>query len=426
MASYKELDQEYIWHPYSPYGETNRLMVSKAYKTTLELEGGKKLIDAVASWWANIHGHAHPELIQALTSQASMLDHVLFAGFTHKPAIEFTSLFLSVLPENQKRIFFSDNGSTSVEVALKLSLQYHKNKNNPRSKFIAIDGAFHGDTFGAMTVSERGLFTEPFKDVLSKVSFIPFPDGSNHSEIIAQFEKLCIKQEYAAFIYEPLIQGASGMRMYDPDILNQLINISKKYDVLAIADEVMTGFGRTGKLFASFYIDNLPDIMCFSKGITGGILPLGATTFTKAIENTFIQQNPIQIFYHGHTFTANPITCNLALVSLKVLLQSETQKSIERISSQNKIFAEQLAGFNVLKRVQHLGTIVSLEFKVQDSGYLSNIRNILYAHFIERGILLRPLGNVLYIIPPYSITVDELNYVHDELIKYIKNYSILN
>jgi adenosylmethionine-8-amino-7-oxononanoate aminotransferase len=212
--------------------------------------------------------------------------------------------------------------------------------------------------------------------------------------------------------------------MYHADILNKLIEVSKKYDVLAIADEVMTGFGRTGKLFASMYMNQLPDIMCFSKGITGGILPLGATTFTKSIEKTFIQTEPVQIFYHGHTFTANPITCNLALASLNVLLDSKTQFAIDRIVKQNTLFANNLKSYNVLQRVQHLGTIVSIEFKVQDSGYLSNIRNLLYNHFLDRGILLRPLGNVLYIIPPYSITEEELNYVHIELIKYIENYSI--
>jgi adenosylmethionine-8-amino-7-oxononanoate aminotransferase len=422
MESYSSFDQKHIWHPYSAYGEVDRLLVTKAYQTTLELEGGKKLIDAISSWWANIHGHGHPVLVEALARQSSTLDHVLFAGFTHKAAIDFSKLFLSVLPNNQERIFFSDNGSTSVEVALKLSLQYHANKNNPRSKFIAIEGAFHGDTFGAMSVSARGLFTDPFNKVLSQVSYIPFPTSENISEVFTIFEKLCNTQEYAAFIFEPLIQGASGMRMYDAMILDQLLDIANKYNVLTIADEVMTGFGRTGKLFASMHLKNRPDIMCFSKGITGGLLPLGATTFSTSIEDTFTKQDPIQIFYHGHTFTANPITCHLAFESLKLLLSQETQTSIHYIVQQNELFVKSLTKYHTLKRIQHLGTIVSIEFKVEDAGYLSQIRNKLYHYFIERGILLRPLGNVLYIIPPYSITADELNKVHTEIINFIEDY----
>jgi adenosylmethionine---8-amino-7-oxononanoate aminotransferase len=414
-------DKASIWHPFTPLeGVPDPLMVTKAEGVYLYTEEGKKIIDAVSSWWVNLHGHSHPSIAEAIAKQASSLEHVIFAGFTHKPAIELAEALLSILPNNQSKIFYSDNGSTAVEVALKMSLQFWFNQGKNKNKIIAIDGAYHGDTFGSMSVGERSDFTKPFVKHLFNVDFIDFPSPINEENVFNQFKSLVASGDIAAFIYEPLIQGASGMRMYSTAILNELIGHAKEHNVLCIADEVMTGFGRTGKLFASQHLDHSPDIMCLSKGLTGGAMALGATSCAEKVINAFRSNDLKQTFLHGHSYTANPIACAAGLASFKLLNEVKCLKNIERISNQHKAFVDKHRNAAVINDIRSMGTIMAIEFKTdQDSSYFSELRNILYPFFIERGILLRPLGNLIYIIPPYIINDKELTKVYQAIEEFL-------
>ncbi len=278
--SFIERDKKNIWHPFTPLSDgPEPLMVESAGGVYLDLKDGRKIIDAISSWWVNLHGHSHPIIAQAIAEQAKKLEHVIFAGFTHESAILLAENLLSIFPKNQSKVFFSDNGSTAVEVAIKMAIQYWYNRGvKDRTKIIALEGAYHGDTFGSMSVGERGAFTNAFAPYLFRVDFIDFPGEENERIILSNFEKKVATNQVGIFIYEPLVQGAAGMRMYSPEILEQLISTAQKHDVICIADEVFTGFGRTGKLFASDYIEVKPDIMAVSKGITGGFMPLGVTS----------------------------------------------------------------------------------------------------------------------------------------------------
>src|SRR5579871_1284861 len=308
-----ESDKKNIWHPFTPLADGfESLVVDSAQGVFLHLHDGRKIIDAVSSWWVNIHGHSNPVIAEAIAIQAKKMEHVIFAGFTHEPAITIAEKLLTILPKNQSKIFFSDNGSTAVEVALKMAIQYWHNLGIEKNKIIAIDGAYHGDTFGAMSVGERGAFTSPFNPYLFDVDFIDFPNAENSQDIITAFRQKVIGGDVAAFVYEPLVQGAAGMRMYSETVLNQLMAIAKRYDVICIADEVFTGFGRTGKYFASDYLDTPPDIIAVSKGITGGFMPLGVTACSEKIVSAFRSADASKTFFHGHSYTANPIACAAA------------------------------------------------------------------------------------------------------------------
>jgi adenosylmethionine---8-amino-7-oxononanoate aminotransferase len=294
----------------------------------LHTSDGRKILDAVSSWWVNIHGHSHVYLAEALRKQALELEHVIFAGFTHKPAIILAERLLGILPDNQIKIFYSDNGSTAVEVALKMALQFWHNQNIVKKKIIAIEGAYHGDTFGAMSVSGRSSFTKAFSQFLFDVQFISFPSSGKEAGSLQQFKELAESGEVAAFIYEPLIQGTAGMRTYSKEILGSLLSEAKKNNILCIADEVMTGFGRTGKLFASDYIKEPPDIVCLSKGITGGSMPLGVTSCNEKVVAAFRSEDRSKTLFHGHSYTANPLACAVSNASLDLLLKEECMKNI--------------------------------------------------------------------------------------------------
>ncbi len=407
-------DKAAIWHPFTPLeGVDDPLMITSAEGVYLHTDDGRKIMDAVSSWWVNLHGHSHPFIAEAIAKQASGLEHVIFAGFTHKPAIELAEALLSILPDNQSKIFYSDNGSTSVEVALKMALQFWYNQGIAKKKIIAIDGAYHGDTFGSMSVGERSDFTKPFAKHLFDVDFIDFPDSENEEEVFNQFQETVASGDIAAFIYEPLIQGASGMRMYSTTILNRLIKHAHENNILCIADEVMTGFGRTGKLFASQHLTSAPDIMCLSKGITGGAMALGATSCTDKVIDAFRSKDLKQTFLHGHSYTANPIACAAGIASFKLLIDPLCQTNIDRISANHQSFVQKHKNATVIKNIRSMGTILAIEFKTDsDSSYFSELRNTLYPFFIKKGILLRPLGNLIYIIPPYIIQDVELNQVY--------------
>jgi adenosylmethionine-8-amino-7-oxononanoate aminotransferase len=416
--SLAERDKKVIWHPYTQMkNPLPHIPIVRGEGVYLYDEEGKRYIDAVSSWWVNIHGHAHPHIASKVASQLQTLEHVIFAGFTHEPAVELAERLLPLLPGQQEKVFYSDNGSTAVEVALKMSLQFWKNTSKqPRTKIIAFKEAYHGDTFGAMSVSGRSIFTDPFKGLLFDVEFIDLPHDGNIAQLTSKINYL--SNEVACFIFEPMVLGASGMLMYEARHLDQLIETCQKHGIITIADEVMTGFGRTGKYFSCEALTTSPDIFCLSKGLTGGTMPLGVTTCNQKIFDAFLSDDKLKTLYHGHSFTANPVACAASLASMDILLSPETLPNLQRITSKHAEFALQLQGHPKLKAIRQTGTILVMEWETgDDSSYLSELRNRLYLYFLERGIILRPLGNILYILPPYVITNDDLDYIYATILQ---------
>jgi len=318
------------------------------------------------------------------------------------------------LPGNQKKAFYSDNGSTAIEVAIKMCLQYWHNKGAKRTKILAFKNAYHGDTFGAMAVSGRSAFTAPFDPLLFEVEFIDLPDEQNMESI--KYRVSSIKTELACFIFEPLVQGTAGMLMYEAEYLNELMAHCRAEGVLTIADEIFTGFGRTGKLFACDYVTEQPDIMCFSKGLTGGTMALGLTTCTQQIYDAFLSDDKLKTLFHGHSYTANPVACAAALASLDITLEDATMQNIKRIGDMHSLFAEKIKHHPKIKTTRQTGTILAMEWETgSNTSYFSSLRDRLYLYFLDAGIILRPLGNIIYILPPYCITNAELNYIYNKI-----------
>ena len=409
-----EKDKQFIWHPYTPLQSViENIPVVSGKGALLYDENGKDYIDAVSSWYVNLHGHSHPYIAKKLFEQANKLEHVIFAGFTHQPAIELAERLIGILPSNQKKIFYSDNGSTAVEVAIKMAIQYWLNKGEKRQTIIAFENSYHGDTFGAMSVSDRSIFTNPFNDLLFEVKFIPTPDTHNIDDLIKQVDIISQQNNVAAFIYEPLLQGTGSMRIYPANELNQLLQHIKSKHVLCIADEVLTGFYRTGKFFAGDYITELPDLVCLSKGLTGGTMALGVTSCSQTIVDAFDTTDKTKTFYHGHSYTANPLACTAALASLDLLQDDACLKNINRIEEQHSGFIKELQGISNVENPRQLGTTLAFEVKTNsEHSYTNPIRDIIYKKFIENGVILRPLGNTVYIFPPYCITEAQLNKVY--------------
>ena len=412
------IDKKHIWHPFDLVNIDHNILIEKASGIYLYTPEGRAIIDAIGSWWVNIHGHANPYIAAQVSKQLLQLEHVIFAGFTHQPAIQLVNNLLSILPQSQQKIFFSDNGSTATEVAIKMAFQYWFNQSIAKPKIIAIEGAYHGDTFGAMSVGGRSKFNEPFAPYLFDVSFIDFPNGNNDEEVIQQFKKLAQSNEIAAFIYEPLIQGAAGMRMYSAVTLNRILEIAKEHAIICIADEVMTGFGRTGKLFASLHCNIEPDIVCMSKGITGGTMAMGVTSCTSKIYEAFVSEDIYKIFFHGHSYTGNPLACAAANASFELLMTNQCQQNIERISNAHLAFCTKIKEKSWISDARCIGTVMAIEFKTHEhTSYFNNLRDQLYQYFLSKHILLRPLGNIIYLIPPYIITNEELALIYDTIEK---------
>ena len=417
------LDKDIIWHPFTQSALYDAaILITSGKGTILTDDQGKTYIDAISSWWVNLHGHAHPYIAQRIAEQTKILEQVIFAGFTHEPAILLAQNLLKHLPTNIRKVFYSDNGSTAVEVALKMAFQYWYNIGNPKTKVIALKNAYHGDTFGAMSVGARGGFNQPFETLLFDVHFLDIYS----EDALLQMENVCAEGNIAAFIYEPLVQGSAGMLMYKPELLEKLLAIAKKHQVLSIADEVMTGFYRTGKFLASDYMQVKPDIISLSKGITGGFMPLGVTVCTKEIYDVFHSKDKMKTFFHGHSYTANPLSCAAALASLELIEQRQTINQIVNIQSKHALFVDILNRQSKVENVRQLGTILAFEVKNQEeSSYFNNIRDVLYHQFISKGILLRPLGNTVYIMPPYCITNEELETVYNailEVLTHLEDY----
>jgi adenosylmethionine-8-amino-7-oxononanoate aminotransferase len=421
--SLTEKDRRFIWHPYTPMREAQPIPIVKGEGACLIAEDGTVYLDLVSSWWTNLHGHAHAAIAEKISAQAKKLEHVLFAGFTHPPAIELSERLLSHLPSGQRKVFFSDNGSTAVEVAIKMAVQFWKNKMSARKTIVAFYHAYHGDTFGAMAASERGLFTRAFHEMLFEVKFIQPPVPGMEKESLMQAQQLLGSSgnEIAAFLFEPLVQGAAGMRMHSAAALDELIRLFQKNNALCIADEVMTGFGRTGKFFASGYLNTRPDIFCLSKGLTGGFMPMGITTCTQEIFDAFLNSHGVdKTFYHGHSYTANPLACAAALASLDLMEKKETSASIENIIRLHQRFLEKIKAHPLLIEARQTGTILALEFKTgEHTSYTHPLRERLYQFFLSRGMLLRPLGNVLYLMPPYCITGEQLQRVYEAIEEFL-------
>lgn len=423
MSDWITRDSKSIWHPFTPLkGMEDPLAVTKAKGVYLHTEDGRKIIDAISSWWVNLHGHSHPKIAEAIAHQARTLEHVIFAGFTHPPAIELAEKLIEVLPNNQSKIFYSDNGSTAVEVALKMAMQFWYNKGKKKPKIVALDGAYHGDTFGSMSVGDRSPFSAPFDQYLFDVAFLPFPEVSREDEVVSKFRTLCASGEVGAFIFEPLIQGASGMRMYRSTLLDTLIEIAHNHEVICIADEVMTGFARTGKFFASDYLTHKPDIFCLSKGLTGGAMAMGVTSCTTEIMDAYRTDDLLKTFFHGHSFTANPMTCAAALASMELTQSTECQQQRKQIAYSHEVFAQRLADHPKVENPRYSGTVVAFDYKASadETSYFNEARHKLYPFFISQGVLLRPLGNVVYVLPPYCINQDELDTVYNSIDEALK------
>jgi len=411
-----EKDQKYIWHPFTQMKTAGpALPIVKGIGTLIIDDKGNSYIDAISSWWVNLHGHSHPYIAEKVYAQMLQLEHVVFAGFTHSPAVELCEKLSKHLPSNQGKFFFSGDGSSAVEIALKMSVQYWKNKGESKTRFVALDGAYHGETFGAMSAGARSIFSAPFADLLFESSHIPFP--KDEAAAIKSLKEELAKGDVAAFIFEPLVQGAAGMRMYKPETLNKLMRVCKDAGVLCIADEVMTGFGRTGTTFAVNQVEEEPDFICMSKGLSGGTLPLSLTTCTNSIYDAFLGDNIQKAFLHGHSFTGNPIGCVAAIASLELLEKEECKVAMKNIAQRHKSFAERLKSLSIIKDIRQTGTIIAIELKADSSGYASTIRQQLYQYFLSQGVLLRPLGNVIYILPPYCITEQELTKVYEVIEK---------
>ena len=397
-------DKAVVWHPYTQMKTAAPpLAIVRGQGVYLYTEDGRQLLDGISSWWVNIHGHSHPRLNQAIADQAKTLEHVIFAGATHEPAVELAERLVGILPAGLAKIFYSDNGSTAVEVAIKMAVQYWQNAGRPdRRGIVALHHAYHGDTIGAMSVSEASVFTQPFAPLLFPVDRVHPPDLESH--LNAHGERI------AAVIVEPMLQGASGMIMWPAELLARIREACYRHGVLLIADEVLTGFGRTGRLFACEHAAVSPDICCLSKAITGGYLPLAATAATNAIYDAFLSDDRSRTFFHGHSFTANPLACAVALASLDLIEESRALERVGRLERQLRDGLSPLASLPNVLDVRVLGGVGVVELK-SDGGYLDRLGPHLYSAFLERGVLLRPLGNVVYFMPPYVITDAEVDWV---------------
>ena len=420
-----EKDQQYLWHAYTQHKTSDTpIAITKGKDALLWDENGNTYIDAIASWWVNPYGHSNERLARKAYEQLTSLEHVLFGGFTHQPACDLAEALLKILPKNQSKVFFSDNGSTAVEVAVKIALQYHYNRGEKRTTFIAFEEAFHGDTFAAMAVSGISLYTTAFQGQLLDVVRIPIPEKGQEEACKQRLLEVIAKEPCAAFIFEPLVLGAAGMRMYAPEVLDELIQICHEHQVLTIADEVMTGFGKTGKTFACDYLKQMPDMICLSKALTGGTIPLSVTTTTEAIYQAFYSDDISKALFHGHTFMANPTGCTIALESLKILAEDEMQANLKRIHSRHVAFAAKMDKHPKVAHTRTLGVIVALDLQVPDTGeYYGTIRNELYRFYISHGVILRPVYHTIYILPPYIITDKQLDRVYQVVEESIEHLS---
>lgn len=406
-----------IWHPFTQHKIfPDAINVKSAKGVYLHTQDGRKIIDGISSWWINVHGHCHPKIIEAVQKASVEVDQVIFAGFTHNAAEELAEKLIANTGENLTRVFFSDSGSTAVEVALKMAVGYWHNIDQPRKTIVALEHGYHGDTFGTMAAGARSVYNAAYDPFLFDVVHLPFPKGDGLNTIVA-FEKLLKERgsDIAAFICEPLVLGAGGMMMYDADVLKKLHALCQKYDVFFIADEVMTGWGRTGTKWACDQAGFTPDILCTSKGLTGGYLPLAVTMASERIYEGFYSDDRAKTFFHSSSFTGNAISCAAANAAIDLWDIEPVQERIDNVGKWHKEFSPVLETRGDIQNLRQTGTIAAMDIKTDGAGYLSDIGPKLYNFYIENGVLLRPLGNTVYILPPYCITKEELERIYDTI-----------
>ncbi|WP_213980860.1 adenosylmethionine--8-amino-7-oxononanoate transaminase [Sphingomonas sp. dw_22] len=401
-----------IWHPFTQHGLQEPIpLVTHAEGAALHTADGRRVIDAISSWWVTTHGHRHPRIMAAIAAQAERMDQIIFAGWTHEPAEAVARGLTAIMPPELTRVFFSDSGSTSVEVALKMALGFWVNRGAPRHRILVLEHSYHGDTIGAMSAGARGTFTRQYEPLLFDVGTIPFPEPGAEQRTLDALEAAC-REHPAAFIVEPLVLGAGGMRFYAPKVLAEMRRICVAHGVLFIADEVMTGWGRTGTLLACEQAGAVPDILCLSKGLTGGSLPLAVTMASEAIYQAHYAADRARMFFHSSSYTANPIACAAAAANLEIWREEPVLERVALLAERQRAALEAIARHPAVRNPRSHGTIAAFELGSGESRYLSDLGPRLLAFFRERDLLLRPLGNTIYVMPPYCIDETDLGRVH--------------
>ncbi len=404
-----------IWHPFTQHGLREPIpLVAHGKGAALYTDDGRRIVDAISSWWVTTHGHGHPRIMAAIAEQAQRLDQIIFAGWTHQPAEDVARGLLAIMPASLTRVFFSDSGSTSVEVALKMALGHWANRGEARTRIVVMQHSYHGDTVGGMSVGARGVFSAAYAPLLFDVATVPFPAAGCGQETLDALEAVC-RTRPAAFIVEPLVLGAGGMLMYGADTLRAMHAICAKHDVLFIADEVMTGWGRTGTLLACEQAGIAPDILCLSKGLTGGSLPLAVTMAREDIYASHLSTDRARMFFHSSSYTANPIACAAAVANLAIWREEPVDGRVTALAKAQADRMARLADLPGVANARTLGTIAALDLEVTAAGYLSALAPRLLARFRDADLLLRPLGNTLYVMPPYCIEAGDLDRIYDAL-----------
>ncbi|HXG70232.1 MAG TPA: adenosylmethionine--8-amino-7-oxononanoate transaminase [Gemmatimonadaceae bacterium] len=404
-----------VWHPFTQHGLREPIpLVTHAEGAALYTDDGRRIVDAISSWWVTTHGHAHPRIMAAIADQAARLDQIIFAGWTHEPAETLARGLREIMPPSLTRVFFSDSGSTSVEVALKMALGFWANRGESRHRILVLEHSYHGDTIGAMSVGARGVFNAPYASLLFDVGTIPFPTTAGGQETLDALEAAC-REHPAAFIVEPLILGAGGMLIYSPDILAAMREICAAHGVLFIADEVMTAWGRTGSLLACEQAAVTPDILCLSKGLTGGAIPLAATMANEAIYEAHLSHDRARMFYHSSSYTANPIACAAANANLAIWREEPVLARVADLALRQAARLDAVRSLPGIHNARAIGTITALELGDRTGAYLSQVGPRLLSMFRESNLLLRPLGNTVYAMPPYCIDDEDLDHIYETI-----------
>jgi adenosylmethionine-8-amino-7-oxononanoate aminotransferase len=413
--SLKERDKKHLWHPLTQHKlHPDTIAITKAKGCVLTDEDGKEYIDAIASWYTCMYGHCNKDITSQVSNQMQQLGQIVFSGFTHEPAVKLSEALIQILPKNQNKLFFSDNGSTSVEIGIKMALQFHFNQGRKHNTLIAFEDGFHGDTFGAMSVSGLSVYNGPFEEFFLDVKRIPTPNGSNHEAVLKTLQEIVETNAVAGFVYEPLVQGAAAMKMHNAEGLELILKFCKKNNIVTVADEVMTGFGKTGKYFASDYMETKPDIMCLSKALTAGLMPMAITSCSQDIYDTFYSDDMGKGLFHGHTYSANPLACTAALAGIELLQSEEIQNNIQRIITSHEAFNLRIKNHPKIKSTRQTGIIFALDLNTEMSRY-GNLRDKLFSFFMDKGVFLRPLGNTIYIQAPYIISDEQLEKVYQTI-----------
>jgi len=401
-----------VWHPFTQHGLQEPIpLVERAEGALLYTADGRTVIDAISSWWVTTHGHCHPRIVAAIAAQAQRLDQLIFAGWTHEPAETLAAGLRAIMPESLTRVFFSDSGSTAVEVALKMALGYWAVRDEARHRIVVMEHSYHGDTIGAMSVGARGVFNRTYEPLLFDVARIPYPAAGEEQATLDALEAACRQRDTAALIVEPLVLGSGGMLFYPPAVLAAMREICARHSVLFIADEVMTGWGRTGTLLACEQADVVPDILCLSKGLTGGAVPLAVTMASEPIFEAHWSTDRARMFFHSSSYTANPIACAAANANLAIWREEPVLERIAELGERQQQHLDRLAAHPRCRAPRRLGTIAALDLGSAGEGYLAGIAPRLLAFFRERDVLLRPLGSTVYVMPPYAITPEQLDRV---------------